>query len=33
MTIALNHEEIKTDPEKITKIKRSANEYKWGGIK
>ena len=31
ITVALNHEEIKTDPEKI-KIKRFANEYKWGGI-
>ena len=32
VTVALNHEEIKKDPERITKIKPFINKYKWKGI-
>ena len=31
VTIALNHEEIKKDPQKITKIKPFINKYNWEG--
>ena len=29
---ALNHEEIKKDPQRITKVKTFINKYKWEGI-
>ena len=32
VTIALNHKEIKKDPERITKIKPFINKYNWEGI-
>ena len=32
VTIALNHEEIKKDPQRIIKIKAFFNKYKWQGI-
>ena len=32
VTIALNHEEIKKDPQKTTKIKPFINRYNWEGI-
>ena len=31
-TAALNHEEIKKDPQRITKSKLFINKYKWEGI-
>ena len=30
--VTLNYEEIKKDPQRITKIKPIINEYKWEGI-
>ena len=30
--VALNHEEIRKNPERITKIKTSINKYNWEGI-
>ena len=32
VTVALNHEEIGKNPERITKIKLFINKYKWEGI-
>ena len=32
VTVALNHEEIKKDPQRITKIKPFINKYKWEEI-
>ena len=32
VTVALNHEENKKDPEKITKIKPFTDKYDWEGI-
>ena len=32
-TVALNPEEIKSDPQRISKIKPFINKYKWNGIK
>ena len=32
VTIALNHEELKKDPQRITKVKPFINKYKWEGI-
>ena len=32
VTVALNHEESKKDPQRITKIKPFINRYNWGGI-
>ena len=32
LAVALNHEEIKEDPERITKIKPFINKYTWQGI-
>ena len=32
VTVALNHEEIKKDPQKITKIKACINKYNLEGI-
>ena len=32
VTVALNHEEIKKDPQRITKIKPFTNKYNWEGI-
>ena len=32
VTVALNHEEIGKNPERITKIKPFINKYKWEGI-
>ena len=31
-TVPLNHEEIKKDPQRITKIKPFINKYNWEGI-
>ena len=31
-TVALNYDEIKKDPQGITKIKSSINKYNWEGI-
>ena len=33
VTIVLNHEEIKEDPQRITEIKHFINKYNWEGIK
>ena len=32
VTVALNYEEIKKDPQRITKIKLFINKYNWEGI-
>ena len=32
-TVALNREEIKKDPQRISKIKPFINKYNWNGIK
>ena len=32
ITVALNYEEIKIDPQKITKIKPYIDKYNWEGI-
>ena len=32
VTVALNHEEIGKNPERITKIKSFINKYNWEGI-
>ena len=32
LTVPLNHEEIKKDPQRITKIKRFTIRYDWKGI-
>ena len=32
VTVALNHEEIGKNPERITKIKPFINKYKWEGV-
>ena len=32
-TVALNHEKIKRDPQRIPKIKPFINKYNWNGIK
>ena len=32
LTVALNHERIKEDPQRITKIKPSIDNYNWEGI-
>ena len=32
VTVALNHEKIKKDPQRITKIKSSTNKYNWKEI-
>ena len=32
VTVALNHDEIKKDPQRITKIKPFMNKYNWEGI-
>ena len=32
VTVVLNHEEIKKDPQRITKIKPFINKYNWEGI-
>ena len=32
VTVALNYEEIKKDPQRITKIKAFTNKYNWKGI-
>ena len=32
VTVALNHEEIKKDPQRITKLKTFINEYNWEKI-
>ena len=32
VTVALNYEEIKKDPQRITKIEPFINKYSWGGI-
>ena len=32
VTITLNHEEIKKDPQRITKIKLFISKYNWEGI-
>ena len=32
VTVALNHEKIKTNPKRITKIKRVINKYNWEGL-
>ena len=32
VTVTLNHEEIKTDPQRITKIKPFINRCNWEGI-
>ena len=31
-TVALNYEEIKSNPEKVSKIKPFINKYNWKGI-
>ena len=31
-TVAVNHEEIKRDPQRISKIKSFTNKYNWNGI-
>ena len=33
VTVALNHEVLKKDPQRITKIKTCIDEYNWKGIK
>ena len=33
VTIVLNHEEIKENPQRITEIKHFINKYNWEGIK
>ena len=32
VAVALSYEEIKEDPQRITKIKPFINKYKWEGI-
>ena len=32
LTVALNHEQIKKDPQRITKIKSFINQYNWKEI-
>ena len=32
VTVTINHEEIKNDPKRITKIKPFTNKYNWEGI-
>ena len=32
VTVTLNHEEIKTDPQRIKEIKAFVNKYNWNGI-
>ena len=32
VTVALNYEEIKWNPERVSKIKRFINKYRWKGI-
>ena len=32
ITVALNHERIKKDPQRISKIKPFIDQYKWKGI-
>ena len=32
ITVTLNHEQIKKDPQKITKFKPFINKYNWQGI-
>ena len=32
VAVALNHEEIKQDPQRITTIKSFVNKYHWEGI-
>ena len=32
LSVALDHEEIKKDPQRITKIKRFIIRYNWEGI-
>ena len=32
LTVVLNHEQIKKDPQKITKIKPFINQYRWKEI-
>ena len=32
ITVALNHEQIKIDPQRITKIKPFIDQYNWKGI-
>ena len=32
VTVALNHEEIKKDPQRTTKVKPFINKYNWEGI-
>ena len=32
MTVALNYEEIKQNPERVSNIKPFINKYKWKGI-
>ena len=32
MTVSLNYEKIKKDPQRITGIKPVINKYKWVGI-
>ena len=33
LTVVLNHEQIKKDPQRITKIKRFIDQYNWKDIK
>ena len=33
MIVALNYEEIKKDPQSVTKIKPFKNKYNWEGMK
>ena len=33
VTVTLNHEEIKKDPQRESKIKPLLNKYNWDGIK
>ena len=33
MSVALNHKEIKRDPQRISKINSFTNKYSWNGIK
>ena len=32
VTVALNYEEIKWNPERVSKIKQFINKYRWKGI-
>ena len=32
LTVALNHEEIQSDPERVSNVKPIINKYNWKGI-